>query len=257
MSPESTDLKKICDLVRACGQFIRDVDRSELQVDAKSGRADFVTKYDKIVQERLRQGLAEILPDVSFVGEEDSEQRYSPIGKFFIVDPIDGTTNFIKDYHMSSISVALVVDGEAELGVVYNPYTDEMFSAQRGQGAFCNGRRLQVSGESLENGVVLFGTSPYHEELAERSFRLAYAYFKKALDVRRSGSAALDLCAVAAGRAEVFFELTLAPWDYAAGGLLVREAGGMITDLNGAAISYEHSCSILAKGSGVTDVPEL
>ena len=244
MKPE---LESICNLVRACGLFIKDIDRGHLHVDAKSGRADLVTQYDKQVQERLRTGLLEIMPDAHFVGEEGSTQQFAPTGTFFIVDPIDGTTNFIKDYHFSCISVALVVDNAAELGVIYNPYTDEMFYAQRGEGAFCNGKRLNVSNEPLENGIVVFGTAPYHEELNEKTFQLAYAYFKKALDVRRSGSAALDLCTIAAGRAELFFELVLSPWDYAAGALIVEEAGGLVSDYDGRPLAYDHPCSVLAR----------
>ena len=246
-----SDLELICDLVHACGQFIRNADRGSLHVDEKAGRANFVTEYDKQVQERLRVGLGEIMPDALFIGEEGSVQQFSNKGKFFIVDPIDGTTNFIKDYHLSCVSVALVVDGAAELAVVYNPYTDEMFTASRGGGAFCNGRRLAVSTEPLERAIVVFGTAPYHVELAEKTFRLAYSLFKAATDVRRSGSAALDLCAIAAGRAELFFELVLCPWDYAAGGLIVQEAGGVITDVDGNAIAYDRSCSVFARGSGV------
>ena len=226
-----SELEQICDLVRACGQFIKDADRSQLHVDAKGGHANFVTEYDKQVQERLRVGLLSIM--------------------FFIVDPIDGTTNFIKDYHFSSISVALVVDNAAELGVIYNPYTDEMFCAQRGQGAFCNGKRLHVSSEPLENAIIVFGTAPYHEELNEKTFSLAYSYFRKALDIRRSGSAALDLCTIAAGRAELFFELVLSPWDYAAGALIVEEAGGLVSDCDGHPLVYDRPCSVLARNKTV------
>ena len=254
------ELKSICELVRACGLFIKDIDRSHLHVDEKSGHADLVTQYDKQVQERLRTGLLEIMPDAHFVGEEGTTQTFAPVGKFFIVDPIDGTTNFVKGYNFSSISVALVVEGynfssisvalvvdnAAELGVVYNPYADEMFWAQRGQGAFCNGKPLHVSNEPLENGIVMFGTAPYHEELSEKTFQLAYDYFKKALDIRRSGSAALDLCTVAAGRAELFFELFLSPWDFAAGALIVTEAGGLVTDCDGRPLVYDRPCSVLA-----------
>ena len=244
MKPE---LESICELVRACGLFIKDIDREHLHVDAKSGRANLVTQYDKQVQERLRTGLLEIMPDAHFVGEEGSTQQFAPTGTFFIVDPIDGTTNFIKDYRFSCISVALVVDNAAELGVIYNPYADEMFYAQRGEGAYCNGKRLHVSNEPLENGIVLFGTAPYHEELNEKTFQLAYAYFKKTLDVRRSGSAALDLCTIAAGRAELFFELALSPWDYAAGALIVEEAGGLVSDYDGRPLAYDRPCSVLAR----------
>jgi len=242
-----TELKSICELVRACGLLIKDIDRGHLHVDSKSGRTDLVTQYDKQVQERLRAGLLEIMPEAHFVGEEGSRQPFAPVGKFFIVDPIDGTTNFVKDYRFSGISVALVIDNVAELGVIYNPYADEMFCAQRGQGAFCNGKRLHVSDEPLENGIVVFGTAPYNDELHEKTFQLAYAYFKRALDIRRSGSAALDLCTIAAGRAELFFELFLSPWDYAAGALIVTEAGGLVSDCDGHPLVYDRPCSVLAR----------
>lgn len=246
-------LERITDLVRSCGRMIVTADRAQLAVDTKSGRTDFVTAYDKAVQARLEAGLKEILPEAGFVGEEGSSATFAPKGKFFIVDPIDGTMNFIKDYNYSAISVALVTDGRAELGVVYNPYADELFTAESGKGAFCNGRRLSVSDEPLANGLVIFGTSPYDEKLGERSFRLAFDFCRRAMDVRRSGSAALDLCAVAAGRAEFFFELQLAPWDHAAGGLIVKEAGGFVADTEGRPLGYAHTTSVVAGGRGLLE----
>ena len=173
----------------------------------------------------------------------------------FIVDPIDGTTNFIKDYHASAISIALLDEGQVVIGVVYNPYLDEMFWAERGMGAFCNGERIHVSDQPLENGLVLFGASPYDKQLWKRSFELAYAYFEKALDIRRSGSAALDLCSIAAGRAEVYFELQLSPWDYAAGSLIVEEAGGVVTGIDGEPIQFERPSSILAQKTNLEPIP--
>ena len=244
-----------CGLVRECGQFIKDADRSQLHVDSKGGRANFVTEYDKKVQEQLRTGLLDLMPDAHFIGEEGTTQAFSPHGKYFIVDPIDGTTNFIKDYRASCISIGLVVDGTAELGVIYNPYSDEMFSAMRDGGAFCNGNRLHVSSEPLENALVIFGTSPYREDLTDRSFNLACAYFKKAVDVRRSGSAALDMCSIAAGRAELFFELSLSPWDYAAGALIVKEAGGLVSDIDGRELAYDRQCSVVARNAVVQTIP--
>ena len=255
MKTNQSHVEAICELVRECGQFIKGADRSHLRIDSKSGRANFVTEYDKKVQERLRTGLLEIMPDAHFIGEEGSAQEFSPSGKFFIVDPIDGTTNFIKDYRASCISVGLVVDGTAELGVIYNPYSDEMFSAMRDDGAFCNGKRLHVSSEPLENALVIFGTSPYREDLTDRTFNLACAYFKKAVDVRRSGSAALDMCAVAAGRAELFFELSLSPWDYAAGALIVKEAGGLVSDIDGEELAYDRQSSVVARNAVVQPIP--
>ena len=245
------ELDAISGLVRDCGEIVRRADRKKLRIDAKSGPANFVTDYDKKVQDLLQEGLLGIIPDAHFIGEEGSSTHYSDKGKFFIVDPIDGTTNFIKDFHASAVSVAFAVNGAVELAVVYNPYLDELFTAQRGHGALCNGERIQVSSEPLENGIVIFGTSPYNEELSEKSFKMAYEYHRRALDIRRTGSAALDLCAIAAGRAELFFELMLSPWDYAAGALIVEEAGGVVTDAEGRPLSLEHPCSLIARNNTV------
>ena len=123
--------EKIVELVRECGQLVKNADRQHLHVDSKAGHANFVTEYDKKVQERLRAGLCAIMPDAHFIGEEGSSQMFSPVGAFFIVDPIDGTTNFIRDYHVSCISVGLVVDGAAELGVLYNPYLAETYTTHQ------------------------------------------------------------------------------------------------------------------------------
>jgi myo-inositol-1(or 4)-monophosphatase len=247
-----TDIEQICELMRKCGDIMRNADRQNINIDAKCGRANFVTDYDKKVQNALQSGLSEIVPDALFIGEEGSTAEYSEIGRYFIVDPIDGTMNFIKDLRASSISVALAENGRVQLAAVYNPYLDEIFYAERGKGAFCNGKPIHVSEEPLENGIVIFGTSPYDEDLSEKSFKLAYEYFRKALDIRRTGSAAIDICAVAAGRAELFFELMLSPWDYAAGSLIVEEAGGVITDAQGNPISLDKRCSIIARNGRAT-----
>lgn len=239
-------LKQITDAVRACGEIILHADRSKSCIDEKAGHANFVTTYDKKVQQELREKLLQILPEAVFVGEEEDIHASIAEGYAFIVDPIDGTTNFIKNYHVSAISVGLARDGERYLGVVYNPYLNEMFTAVKGQGACLNGEPIHVSSEPLHNGIVLFGTAPYYEELSRKSFEMAYDYFKKALDIRRSGSAALDLCSVAAGRAEVFFELRLSPWDFAAGSLIVEEAGGKVTTVDGEPLSLHAPCSLLA-----------
>ena len=237
---------KIADAVRDCGKIMLEAVRTSDMVDEKEGHANFVTTYDKKVQETLKEKLTEILPAAAFVGEEDDIHASIQKGLAFIVDPIDGTTNFIKDYHVSAISVGLINDGRSYIGVVYNPYLDEMFTAERGKGAFLNGKPIHVSRNPLSEGIVLFGTAPYYEELSRKSFDLAYEYFRQALDIRRSGSAAIDLCSIAAGRAEVYFELRLSPWDYAAGSLIVEEAGGVVTTVDGGEITFERPCSVLA-----------
>ena len=210
------------------------------------GAADYVTNVDVAVQEFLKRELAERFPDVRMLAEEQVNTGFVKEGKYWILDPIDGTTNFIKDYHVSAISVGLINDGKSYIGVVYNPYLDEMFTAERGKGAFLNGKPIHVSRNPLSEGIVLFGTAPYYEELSRKSFDLAYEYFRQALDIRRSGSAAIDLCSIAAGRAEVYFELRLSPWDYAAGSLIVEEAGGVVTTVDGGEITFERPCSVLA-----------
>lgn len=232
--------------VYECGQMLKEADRSRVRIDAKEGHANFVTTYDKRLQEELQKRLQRIVPESVFVGEEEDLHASIEKGVAFIVDPIDGTTNFIKDYQCSCISVGMTVDGAQSVGIVYQPYLDEMFLAERGKGAYRNGERIHVSDQPLKNGVVLFGTAPYYEELSEKSFAMAYEYFRKSLDVRRSGSAAIDLCNVACGRAELYFELLLSPWDYAAGSLIVEEAGGKVTTVEGTPLSFNQPCSLKA-----------
>ena len=239
-------LDKIVNAVRVCGETIIDADRADSAIDEKTGHANFVTAYDRKVQKQLNEKLLKILPEAVFVGEEEDIHASVSKGYAFIVDPIDGTTNFIKDYHTSAISVGLAKDGKRYMGVVYNPYLDEVFTAIKGKGAFLNGKRIHVSDAELKDGIVIFGTAPYYEELNRASFELAYEYFRKSLDIRRSGSAAIDLCSVAAGRAELFFELKLSPWDYAAASLIVDEAGGKVTTMDGRDITLDEGCSVLA-----------
>ena len=236
-------------LVKECGKVILNADREKMAIDIKSGVADLVTEYDKNIQKQLEIGLKRILPEAKFIGEEGSNDELTDDGFAFIVDPIDGTTNFVKDYHISAISVALLKGKEVVAGIVYNPYLDEMFYAIKSQGAFCNGKKISVSSQPLSNALVLFGSSPYDKNLFPKTIEILSEYFYKVLDIRRSGSAALDLCSVACGRAELYFELQTSPWDFAAGKLIVEEAGGVVTTLDGSPISFEGKSSILAKNN--------
>jgi myo-inositol-1(or 4)-monophosphatase len=242
-------VNQICSLVRVCGKVILGADREKMAIDIKSGVADLVTEYDKGIQEQLKVGLKKILPEAKFIGEEGSSDELSDEGFAFIVDPIDGTTNFVKDYHYSAISVALLAGKEVVAGVVYNPYLDEAFYAIKAQGAFCNGKKISVSSQPLDKALVLFGSSPYDKDLFPKTIEVLSEYFYKALDIRRSGSAALDLCMVASGRADLFFELQVSPWDFAAGKLLIEEAGGVVTTLDGKPLSFDGKTSILAKNN--------
>lgn len=242
-------INKISLLVKDCGKVILNADREKMAIDIKSGVADLVTEYDKNIQEQLKNGLKNILPEAKFIGEEGSSDELSDDGFAFVVDPIDGTTNFIKDYHHSAVSVALLKGKEVVAGLIYNPYLDEVFSAIKGQGAFCNGKKITVSSHPIGNALVLFGSSPYDKKLFTKTIEILSEYFYQSLDIRRSGSAALDLCSVACGRADVYFELQVSPWDFAAGKLIVEEAGGVVTSLEGAPLTFDGKTSIIAKNN--------
>lgn len=240
--------EEITGLARECGEILTGADRNKINPDAKDGHANFVTEYDVLVQSRLREGLLGILPEAGFFGEEGEHSAFPENEWVFVVDPIDGTTNFMKGLNLSAIAIALLQNKERVFGLVYNPFTDEMFTAIKGKGAFLNGRKISVSEEPLERGIVLFGTSPYYEGLPKKAFDTAFSYMDKCIDVRRLGSAELDLCYVACGRAELYFEPLIQPWDYAAGSLIAEEAGGTVSCWDGTPFDITKAGSCVAKG---------
>ncbi len=230
-------LSKIIEIVKEAGRIILSAHNQEAAVTAKEGKKNFVTKYDVAVQDFLFKELGVAFPEAEFVGEE-GENDFTSTALRFIIDPIDGTTNFMQDYRCSCISVALCKGNSIIAGVVYNPYTNEIFSAEQGKGAYMNGEKIRVSDRTLSDGLALFGTSPYHPENTDETFALLRRVFDFSRDIRRSGSAAYDICMVACGRCEVFFEKSLQPWDIAAGTLILKEAGGVATDYNGKEINF-------------------
>ncbi|MBQ9913657.1 MAG: inositol monophosphatase [Clostridia bacterium] len=230
-------INRITETVKAAGELILSAHNREASVTAKEGKKNFVTKYDVAVQDYLFRELGKSFPEAEFVGEE-GENDFESKALRFIIDPIDGTTNFMQDYRCSCISVALCEGNEIIAGVVYNPYTDEMFSAEKGKGAYLNGERIRVSDRPLSDGLALFGTSPYHPENTDETFALLRRVFDLSRDIRRSGSAAYDICVTACGRCEVFFEKSLQPWDIAAGTLILKEAGGVALNYEGKEIDF-------------------
>lgn len=216
------------------------------------GAADYVTKVDVAVQEYLRKELFSLAPDIILLAEEQENNDLSKDKAYWILDPIDGTTNLIHDYQMSAVSLGLYEQGKITFAVVYNPFTEETFTAIRGQGACLNGKPIHVSHrEAFDTCIIAFGSSPYEKEKAKWLFPIFQKVFMETADFRRSASAALDLCYVAAGRVDGFFEYNLKPWDYAAGSLIVEEAGGQITDWKGREVPY------LANSSILTCTPEI
>ena len=218
------------------------------QIHEKGGTFNYVTEYDVKVQSFLEAELSALVPGAHFFAEEDDEnERVLSDGYTFIIDPIDGTSNFIHGMGNSAISVALFKDKEAEFGAVYLPYTREMFYAEKGGGAFCNGEPIRVSELELNQALSIFGTSPYmRDTMSGAVTELMHGLLIRSVDVRRFGAAAADLCHVACGRAAAFCEMYLSPWDYAAGNLILTEAGGIVTRFDGSPVSYTQKSSILA-----------
>ena len=217
--------------------------------ETKTGHRDVVTEYDRRVQELLMKRLSAAVPGAVFFCEENEQQGDLKAGHVFIIDPIDGTMNFVRGFHHSAISVAYMQAGVIRAASVYNPYAEECFSALAGEGAWCNGRVIRTGELPLAESVVCCGTAPYSPQLADSTFALMKKAFLASLDIRREGSAALDMCSAAAGRAGVYFEPIVSLWDIAAGMLLVQEAGGVCCRLDGSPIPLDGSkTSILAGG---------
>ena len=217
--------------------------------ETKTGHRDVVTEYDRRVQELLMDRLSAAVPGAVFFCEENEQQGDLKAEHVFIIDPIDGTMNFVRGFHHSAISVAYMRSGVIRAASVYNPYAEEGFSALAGEGAWCNGRPIHTGALPLSESVVCCGTAPYSPQLADSTFDLIKKAFLASLDIRREGSAALDMCSAAAGRAGVYFEPTVSLWDIAAGLLLVQEAGGVCCRLDGSPVPLDGSkTSILAGG---------
>ncbi len=194
---------------------------------------DFVTKVDRWSESVIMQIIREKFPHHLFLSEETLKQEAD--GDFrWIIDPLDGTTNYIHSYPMFSVSIALEYQNEIILGVVFDPLRDELFHAVKGEGSFLNNKRIFVSDITLSEKSLIATGFPFKiKEMIDLYLEAFRKIFELVSDIRRAGSAALDFSYIAAGRFEGFFELNLSPWDIAAGSLLIKEAGGIITDFGG------------------------
>ena len=235
MAPRSATINVMANAaLKAARGLIRDFGEVEqLQVSVK-GPGDFVTAADLKAEKLLRAELGKARPGYGFLMEESGVEAGSDMHHRWIVDPLDGTTNFLHGIPHFSISIGLERDGEVIAGVIYEPVRDEMFWAEKGAGAFHNDRRLRVSSRRhmaealIGTGIPFIGRSDHARYLTTLAAAMAATS-----GVRRLGVASLDLAYVAAGRFDGFWEFALKPWDLAAGVLIVREAGGYITDLAG------------------------
>lgn len=219
------------------------LDKTTLSVSIKA-KNDFVTDIDIAISDFLKTKLKEIDPTVGFFSEEEEGNLQD---NCWILDPIDGTTNLIYGYNLSSVSLGHYLDGEVVYGIVYNPFTEEIFTAERGKGAFLNHKkRLKVSTRNIDESLIEFGAGSTHKEFTDENFNLVKKIFEQCVDVRRICSSALDLCYIASGRIDGYFERILKPWDIAAGSLILEEAGGIITDYFGNPVQFAKQSSVIA-----------
>lgn len=203
-----------------------------LQIEAKQHH-DFVTEIDKRSEESIIRSIQRAFPDHAILAEESGQGQSSSACRW-IIDPLDGTTNFIHGVPMFAVSIALEVEGELKVGVVYEPVRRELFTAEKGKGAFLNNRRITVSTTAERSRCLLATGFPFRNyELLDDYLSIFKSFMVQTSGIRRPGSAALDLCYLACGRFDGFWELNLKPWDIAAGALIIKEAGGRITDFAG------------------------
>jgi len=239
-------VSQIKEVVKECGKTILNADRKNMKIEEKEGIANIVTNYDVQVQNILKEKLLLILPEAKFMGEENEEIQEETDDLTFVVDPIDGTNNFARDLGLSAISVGLLQNKKPILGICYNPYRDELFEAQKGKGSYLNGKKIHVSDLLLKDGLVACGNASYYVELKDKSIEIQNKLIKEASCYRRLGCAVIEICSIASGRTEAYFELKLMPWDFTAASIILTEAGGKITTLEGKEINYFKPSSILA-----------
>ena len=256
------EMQKLFDIVKEGGALFRN--REEAARIRVKGLSDYVTEVDFHVQELIRTRLVQEWPQVQLMGEEKDNSEIDFSKAVWILDPVDGTTNLIHDFRQSAVSLALYDGGKPVCGVIYQPYTEELFHAvprarggrSKGEcGAFLDGKPIHVSeAKTMGESLISIGTAPYEHEYADRNFDLFKRIFLDCQDIRRLGSAAVDLAYVACGRTDAFFEMNLKPWDFAAGRILVEEAGGTVTDFAGNSPDFRKKGSILGSNGKIGEL---
>ncbi len=222
--------------VRAARQagrvLLRYFERTEQLAVQDKGRHDFVTEVDRGAEAAIVQELRGRYPSHAILAEESGQHGESEL--VWIIDPLDGTTNYLHGFPQFAVSIGLKYRDKLELGVVYNPLSEELFTAARGQGAHLNERRIRVAKRPTVDGALIGTGFPFRDQrYLDKYLAMLKVFMQEAAGIRRPGSAALDLAYVAAGRLDGFWELGLSPWDMAAGAVLITEAGGIATDLAG------------------------
>jgi len=246
-------LKVAIKAARNAGDILLDGFNKVKNISYKSGIHNIVTEYDVLAENSIIAIIRESFQDHSFLAEESGESKTTALleeGKVrWIIDPLDGTVNFAHGIPIFSVSIAAEVNNKIVAGVIYHPKLNELFSAVSGEGALLNGTKISVSNtQSLEESILVTGFPYTIQTHSEHTFQHFIGLVNKGIPIRRLGSAAIDLAYVACGRFDGFWEVGLSPWDVAAGWLLVKEAGGSVTQFNGSSYNVK-SNSILATNS--------
>lgn len=235
-------INQIVEIVRRAGGILSD---KNISISQKGNDSDYVTSADLNVQSFLEKELLQLLPGSVFVGEENYASKVT--GEYvWVVDPIDGTSNFIRDIGISSISVGLLKNGIPYLGVIYQPYRGEMYWAEKGKGAYLNGQMIQVSERDFRHSHLCSAMSLYNKDYAKPCFNIIEKVYAEADDLRRLGSAATELAYLAAGRVELYFEIRLFPWDIAGAIPIITEAGGEIELLYEGSLPLDRPVAMIA-----------
>ncbi len=249
MSEVDDILELACRLAREAGAIQRSHYETDFRIDSKSTAIDLVTEVDHACEAKIVAGLTRERPADAILAEEGSGEDSSDAAWRWIVDPLDGTVNFAHGYPCFCVSIGIEHRGVATVGVVYEPLRDELFHAVLGQGAFCNGKAIRVSQiAEMQRSLVCTGFAYDVHQSDRDNLNHLTAFVKSAGGVRRDGSAALDLCYVACGRYEGFWELKLHPWDVAAGALIVTEAGGRTSGVAGGPAPHDGSEIVASNG---------
>lgn len=226
-------IERITAIVREASALMT---RGGFSIQEKGTVENIVTSSDVAVQAFLTEKLAQLLPGSGFLCEEEdlADLRHEYV---WIIDPIDGTANYARGSENCCISVALFRNWEPVLGVVYSPWRKELYTAEKGKGARCNSVPIHVSDRPFKQGILFTALSTYRKEFAKTCSDIIYDLYMTCNDVRRTGSAAVELCLMARGFAELYFEIRLMPWDYAAAAFILEEAGGTVMSFDGQAPS--------------------
>jgi myo-inositol-1(or 4)-monophosphatase len=234
---------------KAGNHIAKSLENTDKIESVQKGTNDFVTNIDKEAEALIIDTIKNSYPDHSIVAEESGLTEGKDSDVQWIIDPLDGTTNFVRGIPHFSVSIAVRIKGKTEVACVYDPMLNELFTAQRGAGAQLNNARMRVKQLKDLQGTVLATGFPFKQKQhSESYFKIMSALFVECSDFRRTGSAALDLCYLAAGRVDGYFELGLKPWDMAAGELIAREAGAIVTDFAGGT-DYMKSGNVVASSA--------